>query len=211
MIRVNALVFLFIIQFLLMFLGLSIFLFIRHRKLSVKATIAQGEIRRLESEMTGQQQEITNLLPLQDMIKGLQQKFEESKTLNTQMKEMIDFLVPEAERTKEFQQLLTEMEQSNKDLDTSLGTLQMENASLHEQMKSSRKEVDKLSTKLRDTVKKDEYQNVLSEKKGLELKVESLQTRLEEKTKELEKLEKNYIYLEKEYNALYKNFKGEEP
>ncbi|MBI4847487.1 MAG: hypothetical protein HY808_02780 [Nitrospirae bacterium] len=211
MIRVNALVFLFIIQFLLLFLCLSIFLFIRHRKLSVKATIAQGEIRRLESEMTGQQQEITNLLPLQDMIKDLQQKFEESKTLNVKMKEMIDFLVPEAERTKEFQQLLDEMEQSNKNLDTSLATLQMENASLNEQMKSSRKEVDKLSTKLRDTVKKDEYQNVLSEKKSLELKVESLQTRLDEKTKEIEKLEKNYIYLEKEYNALYKNFKGEEP
>ncbi|RJQ18069.1 MAG: hypothetical protein C4560_07775 [Nitrospiraceae bacterium] len=211
MIRVNALVFLFIVQFLLMFLGIAIFLFIRHKKLSVKAVIAQGEIRRLENDLENSKLNVSELLPLQNILKDLQQKHEESNVINAKMKEMIDFLAPEAERSKEFQQLLAEVEKNRKELDTCLGTLQKENEALNEQMESSEKKLRNLSGRLEDSVSKEEYQNVLSEKKSLELKVERMKKDLDQKTSDLERLEKNFIYLEKEYNALYKNVKGEEP
>lgn len=211
MIKVPALLLLFLIQFLLISLGLAIFLFIRHKKLHVKSTISQGEIRRLENEIKQHKEEISGLSSWQEMFNNLQGKFEQVNSVNAKLKEMIDFLIPEAERSKEFQEIINEVEQNNKDLGTCIGTLQKENEALSQQMKTFEKEVGGLSKKLKDSVKKEEYQSVLSEKQSLEKKVERLKEDLEKKTKDYEKLEKNYIYLEKEYNALYKNFKGEEP
>jgi chromosome segregation ATPase len=210
MIRISALIFLFTIQFLLIFWGLAVFLFLRNKKLIIKSTISQGEIRRLENEIKQYKEEITGLSGWQEMFNNLQGKFEKVNSVNSKLKAMIDVLVPEAERSREFQEIINEVEQNNNELGTCIGALQKENEALNQQMKTFEKDVSGLSRKLKDSVKKEEYQSVLNEKQSLERKQERLREELENKTKEYEKLEKNYIYLEKEYNALYNNFKGEQ-
>jgi len=210
-IKVPALLFLFLVQFILIFMGLAVFLFIRHRKLDIKATILQGEIRRLESELDRQKEEIEGLLGWPKMFSDLQQKFEQVQGINTRLKESVEALVPEAQRSKEFEQLIAEIDHHNNELNTCVGALQNENESLTQRMISAARETEKLSGKLRESVKKEDYQRLESEKNGLELKVAKLREELDSKTKDCERLEKNFIYLEKEYNALYKNIKGEEP
>jgi len=211
MIKIPALLFLFLMQFLLIFLGLAIFLFQKNRKQSAKTILSQGEIRRLEAEIQTKDIEVSELLNLKKTYEELHGNFEQMRTVNAKLKEMVDTLIPEAERSQEMQDLLSQMEQNNKELDTCLGTIQKENVSLNERLKSSERETEKLSTRMKDMVKKEDYQHVMSEKKNLELKLEKLKDDLDKKTKECEKLEKNFIYLEKEYNALYKNIKGEDP
>ncbi len=209
MIQINALFFLFLMQFLLIFLGLAVVLFLKFKKINIKTTISQGEIRRLESEIDRYKKEVTGLLNWQTMFNDLQKKFEHTTAVNSKLKAMIDALIPEAERSKEFQEILNEVENNNKELSACIGSLKNENEEINKQMRSFKNEVDGLSKKLRDSVTRKEYENLLSEKTRLELKVGHMKEDLEKKTKEIEKLEKNYMYLEKEYNALYDNLKGE--
>ena len=211
MLKINALLFLFIVQFFLISTGISIYLFIRHRKLSTKFTISQGEIRRLGSEINKQEEEIGALSAWPKMYEETRQKLEQIQGINGKLIQTVESLVPEAQRSKEFEQMITEIGQHNKELNTCIGTLEKENASLEKSLQSSQREADDLSSKLQQSVKKEEFDRVMSEKKGLEIKIERLQEELKTKTKEIEQIEKNYIYLEKEYNALYKNIKGEEP
>lgn len=211
MVNIPALLFLFIVQFLLISVGLAVFFFRKNNALSAKTVLSHGEIRRLEAEIEEKDTEIAEFVNLKKVFGELQGNFEQVRSVNTKLKEMVDALVPEAERSKEMQELLMQMEQNNKNLDTCLGTMQKENVALSDRLKSSEREAEKLSTKMKDMVKKEDYQRVMSEKKNLELKIEKLRDDLDKKTKECEKLEKNYIYLEKEYNALYKNIKGEDP
>ncbi len=209
MIKLPALLVLFLIQLLLISWGTAIALFKRNKKLNIQAASSHEEIKKLADELDVQKEGMAEFSNLQTLFSELQQKFEQLTIVNAKLKEMIDFLLPEAERSKEFQEILNEVEHNNNELITCIGTLQKENEALNQRKKSFEKEVDGLSRKLRDTVNKEEYQKVLSEKKSLEIKLENLREDFGKKTKDLEKLERNYIYLEKEYNALYKNFKGE--
>ena len=209
MLQINALNFLFLVQFLLIFLGVSVFLFLKLRKTNIKSTISQGEIRRLESEIEKYKKEVTGLLNWQTMFNDLQKKFEHVTSVSSKLKTMIDALIPEAERSREFQEVLNEVENNNRELSVSIGSLKNENEEINKQMSSFRSEVEGLSKKLREAVSKKEYENLLSEKNRLELKVGRLNDELELKKKDYDKLEKNYMYLEKEYNALYENLKGE--
>jgi len=210
MLRINALIFLFIIQFLLISAGLSIFLFFKYRKQAAKGTISQGEIRRLESEIETRKNEITALLKWKDMFTDLQKNFDQIKSVNQKLKEAVDTLVPEAERSKEFAQLITEIEQSNQELDTCLGTLKKENESLNQNMQAFKDQISGLSGKLQNSVSKKEFQKILDENDYFQTQTEKLREDLKHKTKEHEKLEKNFIYLEKEYNALYRDTHGNE-
>ena len=209
MLQINALIFLFFVQFLLIFLGAAVFLFLKLRKTNIKFTISQGEIRRLESEIDKHKEEITGLLNWQTMFNDLQKKFEHVTSVNSKLKTMIDALIPEAERSREFQEVLNEVESNNKELSASIGSLKNENEEINKQMRSFKSEAEGLYKKLKDSVGKKEYENLLSEKNRLELKVGHMKDELEQKKKDYDKLEKNYMYLEKEYNALYENLKGE--
>jgi len=210
-IKIPALLFLFLVEVIFICAGLAVFFFIRHRKISIKATIAGGEIRRLESEIGKQQGEVETLSGYPKMYEEMREKLEQIQAINSKLKETVEALVPEAERSKEFEQMLAEIDEHNKELNAAIGSLQNEKETLSQSKQYFKKEAEGLAGKLRDSVKRDDYQHVMSEKKSLELKVESLQAEVDQKTKALEKLEKNYIYLEKEYNALYRNIKGEDP
>jgi len=207
--QISALFFLFLVQFLLTFLGATVFLFLKIRNTNVKFTISQGEIRRLEREIDRCKEEVAELINLQAMFNDLQKKFAHVTSVNAKLKTMIDAFIPEAERSKEFQEVLCEVENNNKELSVSIGTLKNENEEINKQMRSFKHEVEGLSKKLRESVSNEEYENLLSEKNRLELKVGHLKDELEQKKKDYNKLGKNYMYLEKEYNALYENLKSE--
>jgi chromosome segregation ATPase len=205
MIKVNALAFLFIIQFMLTFLGLTVFLYLQNKKLSVKEIISRGEINRLRSEIQDKEKINTELLAWKDMFDNLQKKFEQIKGVNAKLKEAIALLIPEAQRSKEYEQLIADIEQNNKELDMCINTLQKENEELDKKAKSFQREISELSTELQHSVSMEEFKKVSAEKKRLEIQVERLKEELDSMTKQYENLEKNYIWLEKEYNALYKN------
>lgn len=205
MIKVNALAFLFILQFLVIFLGFTILLFFRYRKLNVREIISRGEANRLREELEHMEGQHVELSSWKEMFNNLQEKFDHIRGVNTTLKESIATLIPEADRSKKYEQLISEIEQNNKELDTCIGELQKENKQLNKNSKTFERDLDQLSRKLDLSVSKEAYNNLKAQKKSLELKFEKLKKDLAAKTREHESLQKNYVWLEKEYNALYEN------
>ena len=209
MIKIPPLALLFLAQFLLICLGLAVFLFLRNRKLRLKEIILQGEACRLRSEM-GQYARTTEYLSgLKEKFDDVQEKFAQVNNLNTKLKDAVKTMSPEEGGAKEYEQLIAEIEKNNRELDRCLGTLQKDNDNLNEQTKSFKNEVDKLTHKLQHSVSVDEFNNLKAENEGLELKIKSLKKDVETKNQENETLQKNYLWLEKEYNALYNNINEE--
>lgn len=206
MIRINALAFLFTIQFLLIFLGLAVFLFIRYRKQKEKEIACEEEIGKLRHSIRDHKEKNEELSGWKSMFNELQGKFEKIKNFNSKLKKAIASLIPEAERSREYKELIADIEQSNKELDLCIGTIEQENEELEQKITSYEKTVEGLTSKIEaDYVSKTEYSKLSAEKTGLEIRVKKLMDELESKTREQEKLDKNYKWLENEYNALYNN------
>ncbi len=209
MIRINALAFLFIVQFLLIFLGIAIFLFIHCRRQTSREVVCRQEIERLTEDITNQKGKSSELLKWKVMFEDLQAKFKQIKNINMKLKGAIETLVPDAEKSKEYEQLISDLELNNNELDLCLETLENKNDELEKRAITSEHKVEGLNRKLQDYVSKAKYNMALSENKSLELKVDSLKKQLESQAKEYENLEKNYAWLENEYNALYNNINEE--
>jgi chromosome segregation ATPase len=211
--EIRPLIFLFIIQFLLLFAALSIFLIFRCRALSVKEALARKETVELRAEISGSSQQIEVKSAEFDQLKNtfddLQQKFIHIKESNAKLKTLIEALVPEANRSKEFAKVIGEIEESNKELDSCINTLQKENTDLEKKAKSLEREAEGLADLLQQSVRKEELYQAQSQKKALEIKMTKVERDLQEKTDAYDQLQKNYTWLEKEFNALYKNVSQE--
>lgn len=203
--EIPPLVLLFLVQFLLIFLGLTIFLFLQYKKLSVNVRIARGEAARLRAELEDAERRSDQSSALEDKFSDLQKKFEQVKAVNERLKEAINKLIPEGKRTKEHEQAIKDIEQSYAEIDSFIGVLRKEKEALRAQSKVFKLDISKLSQQLDHSVSKDDYDKLNSQKKSLELKFAKLKKDLEAKAKEHESLQKNYVWLEKEYNALYDN------
>ena len=207
-IRVSPLVLLFLIQFLLIFLGLTIFLFFQYRKIRVKEVIARGEANRLRDELKNM--EINNKdkgLGWEDKFSNLQKKYEHVKNINAKLNESINKLLPEAKRTNGQEQVIRDIEQSYIELESFIVSLRKEKELFHSKSKSLEGDINKLSQKLEHSVSKEEYDKSTAQKKGLESKFDKLKKDLADKSTEYESHKKNYLWLEKEYNALYDNIR----
>ncbi len=202
MIKVNALAFLFIIQFLLIFSGLTLFLFIQYRKQKQRNIFTYEEIQNLNDQDA-------ELLVLKDLYNDLKGKFEHLKNMNVKLKETIAKLTPEAEKSREYEEIINDIEQCNKDLEMCIGSLEKENEELDKKIVSFKYDIQGLSKELLDSVKKVEFDRVVAEKNRLEIKVKNLKEQLDKKTKKNEKLDRDYLSLEKEYKALYENIEAE--
>jgi len=209
--RVDATAFLFILEFLLVFAGICVLLFLKHRKQKEKEIVYRERIERLQDNVREQEKQNEELSGFKEAFGNMQKKLDMIRAINLKLKQAIDTLVPEAERSEEYKKLIAEIEQNNKELDLCINTLERENEELSRDVTSFKDEVNNLSRKLKDAVSKAEFDRVVAENKRLELKIESLQAKLDDKTAEYEKLEKNYMWLEKEYNALYSNIHEETP
>ncbi len=106
MFQVNPLFALLIVQCLLVFVGLTIFTIIKNRKLSAKDLIAQRELRVLHAEVDKQAQVNNELMAWKVMFNDLQEKFEGIRIVNEKLKNSLSALIPEAERSKEYEQTI---------------------------------------------------------------------------------------------------------
>lgn len=211
MIKVPPLVLLFLIQFLLIFMGVSIFLFHRHKKLRIKEVIARGEANRLRDELRNMVIQNEQVSGWGNKFSDLQTKFEQVKNINEKLKDAINKLIPEAKRTKDHEQIFRDIEHSYVELNSFIGALRQEKDQLQAKTKAYESDMSKLSQKLEHSVAKEEFDKLNIQKKSLELKFEKLRKDLEGKVREYDSLQKNYLWLEKEYNALYSNISEEKP
>jgi len=210
-IKVPPLVLLFLIQFLLIFMGVSIFLFHRHKKLRIKEVIARGEANRLRDELRNMVIQNEQVSGWGNKFSDLQTKFEQVKNINEKLKDAINKLIPEAKRTKDHEQIFRDIEHSYVELNSFIGALRQEKDQLQAKTKAYESDMSKLSQKLEHSVAKEEFDKLNIQKKSLELKFEKLRKDLEGKVREYDSLQKNYLWLEKEYNALYSNISEEKP
>ena len=204
-IKINALALLFLVQFLLIFIALTVVFYRQFKKEKVKATVSEGGFRRLISEIKQVEAKNDEESGWKDRFSDMKSKFVAIKTHNEKLKQSIEALIPKAERTKEYENVIGEIEGSYAELDSFLREVKKEKLHLSEQSESFQGDIQKLSSNLEDSVSKAEFDNLQAEKHGVELKVKKLQQELQERSAEYEKIEKNYMWLEKEYNALYEN------
>jgi chromosome segregation ATPase len=204
-IKINALALLFIVQFLLIFIALTIVFYRRFRKVQVKAAVSEVGVRRLRHEAKKLEEKSDEESGWKTRFSDMQSKFEVIKQHNEKLKKSIESLIPKAERTKEYESVIGEIEGSYAELDLFLRDMKKEKLHLTEQTESFQGEIKKLSGKLEESISKSEFDILQATKHEIDLKVNKLQKDLEEKNDEYEKLEKNYMWLETEYNALYEN------
>lgn len=209
MIRLDPLAFLLIVQFCVVFAILCIFLYMKYRKVSFMLTQSREEARRLHDDAVKREEtvrgQISDREKWKSLFASLESKFTAIKEVNAKLKESIARLIPEAERSKEYEQLIADIEKSNKELDTCIATLSKEKEALIQMNSAMKGKADELSQKLQDSVSKDEFDRLVAQKDDLEANVHSLTEQLNGRAREYENLQKNFAALEKEYNALYRN------
>jgi chromosome segregation ATPase len=199
-INVSPLSILFLMQFLLIFGGCAVFLFLQNKKLRSERAKAS-----CHNDIEHELQQVNELSAWKDMFNALQEKFDHIRGINNKLKDTVTSLIPEAEKSKDYEKLIADIEQSNKELDLCLATMEKDNAELEKKSASYEKQVENLQRKMKEYVSKAEFDKSSAENTGLEMKIKKLKDDLESKTAEYGKLEKNYMWLEKEYNALYDN------
>lgn len=172
-------------------------------------TKSQEEAQRLHDDAKKQEEKVrgqsTDIEKWKDLFKDLESKFTSIKQMNAKLKDAIAQLIPEAERSKEYEQLVADIEKSNKELDTCIAALSREKEALIRMNTSIKSKADELSQKLQDSVSKEEFNKLMVQKNDLESNVNALTEQLNAKTQEYDSLKQNFAALEKEYNALYMN------
>ena len=209
MLQVDPLLALLTVQFLLIFAGLTIFMIIKYRKLSAKEAKAQRDVLLLDAEVMKQGKINNELKTWKVMFNDLQEKFQGIRIINEKLKNSLAALIPEAERTKEYEQLIAAFEQNNETLDNCIGSLKEKNEGLESTVAALEREAEGLADLLQQTVRKEELDRALEQKKSITLKHEKATKELEQLHTEHENLQKQHETLQKEYNALYANIEAE--
>ena len=207
MIRINATIFLFIVELMLLFMAAAIFMFIQWKKKSGSNSGPRSE--QDESSFGDSGISSDELAVWQNKCSDLQGKFENTQKINGQLQKLIRDIVPEAEMSEQYKKVIDEFEKNNKEIDMCITTLEKENTDLDEKAYLADNKVEGMKRKMKDMVSASEYNIIAAEKKRLEIKVERLKDELESKIQEYAKLDKNYLWLEKEYNSLYENMEEE--
>jgi len=207
--QVDPLFALLTVQCLLIFAGLTIYILIKYRRLSAREDATQRDLSALQSEVDKQAQIKNELVTLKVMFNELQNKFEGIRGVNEKLKSSLAALIPEAERSKEYEQLIADIEQNNKTLDNCLGSIKKENEELENTVASLEREAEGLADLLQKTVRKEELDRALEQKQSLQLKHEKVTAELDQVRTDHENLQKSHDSLQKEYNALYDNIEEE--
>ncbi len=209
MLQVDPLYALLTVQCLLIFAGLIIVMFIKYRRLSAREVATQRDLHVLQSELNKQAQIKNEIVTLKVVFNELQDKFEGIREVNEKLKNSLVALIPEAERSKEYEQLIADIEQNNNTLDNCIGSIKKENEELETTVASLEREAEGLADLLQKTVRKEELDRALEQKQSLQLKHEKIAEELDQVRTEHENLQKSHESLQKEYNALYNNIEEE--
>ncbi len=204
-IKINALVLLFTVQFLIIFVTLTIVFYRQYRKQKISAIVAQGESRRLTAEIAYQEQKNNEFSELQGEFGEMQNKYDQVKTLNEKLKASIDTLIPQAKRTKEHELVIKDIEGYYAELDSFVRTLRTEKDQLSTKSDTYEKDIAKISLKLKGSISKEDHDYVKAQNNRLTLEIDKHLEELAKAESSYSELEKNYMWLEKEYNALYEN------
>ncbi len=202
-IKINALAILFTVQFLIVFLTLTIVFYRQYRKQKINAIIAQGEARRLTAEIAYQEQKSNELAGIKEEYSGLQTQFDQIKHLNAKLKASLDTLIPQAKRTKEHELVIKDIEKYYAELDSFVRILKSEKEELSSKSDTYEEDIAKISLKLKNSISKEEYDYAKAQINRLELEVKKHKEELAKVESAHAEVEKNYVWLEKEYNALY--------
>jgi len=161
------------------------------------------EKNHLEAKTVQQNMLITQLAGYRDMLADLQAKLKQMTDSNEKLKAGITKLIPEAERSKDLEDLLEEFERSKRDVDNCMGTLQSENQRMSEAIENYEREMEGLSDLA------DEYKKLLQKKDVIVRKLQQAEAELETTTTSYESLQNQFNTLEAEYKRLYDETQGE--
>jgi len=162
------------------------------------------DAKKLSDAVVEQKNKVAELLGRLDILNELKDKFKDIQAANNKLKQSITELIPEAERSKELADVLTDFEQNNKELNNCVGTLEKENNDLVNKVDYFGSEIARLTKAVENSVDNKEYESLVKEKEGIE-------EELDKKVKAFDALQNNFNYIEKEYLALYEEQKGGKP
>ena len=114
MFRVNAKIFLLIIELTLFFLSLAVFFFFMYRKQSRK----KCALKRKNEAM---------LSKLENFSDNLEKKFKHIRDINARLQAITSSFTTDSGKAEEYKQLMAEFEKSNKEFDICIAVLKKEN------------------------------------------------------------------------------------
>lgn len=208
MIRIDALLFLFIVEFLLIFMGLAIYMFFRYRGRSKEVIILEKKrmdfIRFLEESVIKFQQKIKKFKD------GKESENEETMLVREAIEIKVGFMLAALDGCKKgegdekifWEHLAGWFDKFIGGQLKRIRELEIEKDKIHGEITEG---------KPRAAGDREECeQKAMEEKKALHEQVQELEQEIEEQKKAQEKLQKEYDYLESEYTILYKEHKNED-
>lgn len=206
MVKINLLIFLFLIQFLLLFIVLTLMYYRRYNRQRINAIVAEGGAKRLNAEIAVKDEEQNKKLSsLKEEFTNVQNQFEQVMQVNAKLKALIDSLIPQAERTREHESVIKDIEQYYVELDSFVRALRGEKRQLLAKVEEDEKSIAKMSARIKEMVSKEDHDYIKAQNHRYELDIDKLKDELSKVEVSYSELEKNYMWLEKEYNALYEN------
>ncbi len=199
MIKIDALMFLIIIEFLLIFFGLTVFLFLKYRKQTMKVNIPGEEVQKLKDVIENKEKKIVELSGWKHKFTDSEKRFELTGIINAKLIEFFMGLIPDAEKSEELKKIIADFDYSDKELDT----LKDENEKLNQKIKDFEQEIKGISGILQGSLSNKGSDTVSAEGDEFAEKVRKLEEELKNKEEECIKLKDTYADLEKEYNILY--------
>ncbi len=168
---------------------------------------SEKKIAELNTVISSQKNQITQMEGYRDMLDLLQAKFAESQEINANLAAELEILVPEAERSDELQKMVADFERNIKEMNTCVNVLEGENKRLGKKTHDIEGEVERLSHVVKESVSYEKYERVLFENDRLKEAIAELESQLKEKSESYERLQQNLETLENEYTALYEKQK----
>lgn len=114
MLRINAKIFLLVIELTLFFLSLAVFFFFMYRKQSRKKSALERKNEAMLSK-------------LENFSDNLEKKFRHIRDINARLQEITASSIPDSGKSEEYRQLMAEFEKSNKEFDICIEALKKEN------------------------------------------------------------------------------------
>jgi chromosome segregation ATPase len=225
--KISSSHFLFILEVLVVSVGIAIFFFIQNRKLksaqnyakkssekiqkepqseSIEKTQKETQnesVEKMQDELQKQAQEIAETSELKE---NLQHNFDQIKNVNIKLKGLVGSIVPEPDRSEDMQKILSDTALSKQDLDACIGKVKEEIKGIVEQVasnakegKSHEKEVETQKEELTQLKRKLENSVKKATYESMKTEKDRLEFKLEQVEKHLKEKTEEFEKMEKEH------------
>lgn len=151
---------------------------------------ATQQKNKFEQIVNSQRDKVARLLSYKDLLEEMKEKFARISDANKKLRDTLNELLPEAERSEELEKALKNFELSNRDMNMSLNTLEEENKRLSEKLDAQTNKAHKVDEMV------EKHEKLLRDNAKFERRAEVAE-------KELKSLKFQFDTLEKEYKRLY--------